>query len=211
VSNLDFDELRRRMVEEQLVRRGITNEAVLQAIGRIPRERFVPAALQAAAYDDGALPIDCEQTISQPYIVALMTEFLELDGHERVLDVGTGSGYQAAVLAELAAEVVTIERHPALARQAAERVNALGYRNVQFVHGDGTLGWPERAPYDGILVAAATDEIPPALLEQLAEGGRLVIPLGPSDTQVLYQYRHRGGQLFPRQLSGCRFVPLIAD
>ncbi len=165
------------------------------------------------AHVDSALPIDCGQTISQPTIVALMTEALCLTGRERVLEIGTGSGYQAAVLAELAATVVTIERHAELARRAASRLADLGYKNVLVLHGDGTRGCPEQAPFDRIIVTAAADECPPALLEQLAEGGILVAPLGLGDGygQTLVQIRKVNGAPVRRELCGCTFVPLVAD
>lgn len=204
-----IEQARKRMLADQLRARGIRSDRVLEAMGRVPREHFVPTEFQAEAYADGALPIDCGQTISQPYIVALMTEALETSGDERVLEIGTGSGYQTAVLAELAREVVSIERHAKLSAQAATAVGALGYDNVIFEVGDGSLGWPQRAPYDRILVAAAAIECPPALLEQLAEGGILVIPLGDADTQILRQLRKAAGKIQQHDLSPCRFVPLI--
>ena len=162
----------------QLAERSIRSTRVLAAMDRVPRERFVPEGVRHLAYADRALPIGCNQTISQPYIVALMTEALQLTGGEHVLEIGTGSGYQTAILAELAASVVSIERHEELSQRAGQVLAELGARNVQLIVGDGTLGWPGRAPYDRILVAAAANEIPPALEEQLAEGGILVIPLG---------------------------------
>jgi protein-L-isoaspartate(D-aspartate) O-methyltransferase len=206
----DFAARRREMVEYQLRQRGVRDKRVLDAMSRVPREAFVPAALADEAYRDGALPIDCEQTISQPIIVALMTEALQLSGHERVLEIGTGSGYQAAILAELAAEVYSIERHAELGRQAAERLQALGYRNVYLKVGDGTLGWPEAAPFDRIILTAATTECPPALWEQLAEGGVLVGPFGSPAEQTLYETHKIGGKAQSRILTGCRFVPLVA-
>ncbi len=169
---------RSEMVERQLRRRGITDERVLAAMTRVPRELFVPERLVARAYDDGALPIGHRQTISQPFVVATICSLLALEGHERVLDVGTGSGYQAAVLGELAAEVVTIERIAALADKSRATLAAAGYANVDVHVGDGSLGVPERAPFDGIAVAAAAPTVPPALYAQLAEGGRLVLPRG---------------------------------
>ncbi len=193
----------------QLCERGIKSTRVLAAMDRVPREQFVPSEEQALSYADRALPIDCSQTISQPYIVALMTEALELSGNERVLEIGTGSGYQAAILAELAAHVVSIERHSELARHAEQTLAALGYDNVTLVVGDGTLGWPELAPYDRILVAAAAGHVPQALADQLAEGGILVIPVGTPSGQDLQAFHKIGGQLRPRWLSGCRFVPLV--
>ena len=202
---------RRRMVETQLAARGIASRRVLDAMGRVPRERFVPEALHERAYEDRALPIDCEQTISQPYIVALMTDALELTGDEKVLEIGTGSGYQAAVLAEIAAQVVTVERHADLTIDAVKRLSALGYTNIEFVVNDGTQGWAKRAPYDGIIVTAAADVVPRKLFEQLREGGRLVIPLKQDTTQVLTQIRKVDGKPRSTVLCQCAFVPLIGD
>jgi protein-L-isoaspartate(D-aspartate) O-methyltransferase len=193
----------------QLSERGVRSVRVLAAMEKVPRERFVPPEVQHLAYADRALPIACEQTISQPFIVALMTDALELAGDERVLEIGTGSGYQTAILAELAASVVSVERHAELSRDAGKVLRELGYANVTLVVGDGTLGWPGQAPYDRILVAAAAARVPPALEEQLADRGTLVIPVGASDGQVLQAYHKVGGKLYAEPLSGCRFVPLI--
>lgn len=201
---------RQIMLDEQLVRRGITSRRVLEAMGRVPRERFVPPELTQEAYADRALAIDCDQTISQPYIVALMTEALQLSGTETVLEVGTGSGYQTAILAELAREVVTIERHAELSAQSGKLLDELGYQNILRIVGDGSLGWPPRAPYDRIMVTAAAGRYPSALFEQLAEGGTLVIPLGDRHSQVLQAIRKRAGQPQAIHLSACRFVPLIS-
>ncbi|MGD9724457.1 MAG: protein-L-isoaspartate(D-aspartate) O-methyltransferase [Pirellulales bacterium] len=203
-----FD-LERRNMLQQLQVKGIRSTRVLAAMDRVPRERFVPRGVQHLSYADRALPIACSQTISQPFIVALMTEALSLCGSERVLEIGTGSGYQTAILAELAASVVSIERHAELSRRAQETLDALGYRNVTLIVGDGTLGWPELAPYDRILVAAAAQHIPRALEEQLGEGGVLVIPVGEPGGQELQAYHKVGGRLHPQWLSGCRFVPLV--
>jgi protein-L-isoaspartate(D-aspartate) O-methyltransferase len=205
----DLQLAREDMLRRQLQRRGISNRAVLAALGKVPRERFVPAPFREEAYADSALGIDCGQTISQPYIVALMTEALNIAPEHRVLEIGTGSGYQAAILAELAAEVVTIERHPRLSEQAAAVLASLGYLNVTFHVGDGTLGYPPRAPYDRIIVTAAASHCPPSLLSQLAEGGILVIPLGDQSTQVLEAIHKRPDGLHRQPLTGCRFVPLI--
>lgn len=202
---------RQRMIDEQLIVRGIRSPRVLEAMARVPRERFVPDALQAEAYADRALPIECEQTISQPYIVALMTEALELASGEKVLEIGAGSGYQTALLAELAASVIAIERHAELAKSAAARLQALGYNNITFIVGDGSRGWPEQAPYDRVLVAAAAPHWLDALFEQLAEGGILVAPFGPHDGQTLLQVRKVAGQPVKRSLGGCRFVPLVGE
>ena len=200
---------RERMIVDHLAARGITSRQVLRAMARVPRERFVPPDLSGDAYADSALPIGCDQTISQPLIVAMMTQALELTGNETVLEVGTGSGYQAAVLAELAARVVSIERHEALSRSAGNVLQALGYDNVRLVVGDGTLGWPPDAPYNRILVAAAAHRVPEPLIEQLAEGGMMVIPVGSQHSQVLQVIRKKDGQLSQTPLGGCRFVPLV--
>jgi protein-L-isoaspartate(D-aspartate) O-methyltransferase len=206
---MSFDLDRRSMVIEQLAQRGIRNSRVLSAMERVPRERFVAAGQQDQAYADRALSIECGQTISQPYIVALMSEALELEGSEKVLEIGTGSGYQTAVLAELAAKVVTIERHRELSERAQAVVIELGYQNVMFIVGDGSEGWLSVAPYDRIIVTAAAADVPPALVEQLAEGGVLVIPLGDKEGQVLEALRKVNGRMQSSALSGCRFVPLI--
>jgi protein-L-isoaspartate(D-aspartate) O-methyltransferase len=197
------------MVERQLRRRGIADDRVLAAMGRVPREAFVPAPIADRAYDDAALAIGQEQTISQPYIVAAMCELLALEGAEQVLDVGTGSGYAAAVLDELAASVVSIERIPSLAEQARRALDETGHARVEVRIGDGSLGAPDRAPFDAIAVAAATATVPPALYEQLAEGGRLVLPLGGSRGQTLVRItRTPHGPMETAALS-CRFVPLV--
>jgi protein-L-isoaspartate(D-aspartate) O-methyltransferase len=202
---------RAEMVERQLRRRGIADERVLSAIGRVRRELFVPEGLRSHAYDDGALPIGHGQTISQPFVVATICALLGLEGHERVLDVGTGSGYQAAVLAELAAEVVTIERVPALAEQARERLLEAGYPNVEVRVGDGSLGVPERAPFDAIAVAAAAPSVPRALYEQLSDGGRLVLPRGSRRGQDLVLVLRTPDGPAERRSISCRFVPLVGD
>jgi protein-L-isoaspartate(D-aspartate) O-methyltransferase len=201
---------RQRMVERQLTGRGITDPRVLWAMGKVPRHLFVSPSLQADAYADTALPIEEGQTISQPYIVALMTQLLEVQGPERVLEVGTGSGYQAAVLAELVRHVYTIEILPGLAKTAAARLTTLGYMNVEVVAGDGYRGRPEHAPFDAIMVTAGATHVPPLLVEQLKEGGRLVIPVGASSvSQNLLQGRKQGGRLVTRIVAPVRFVPLI--
>jgi len=177
----------------------------------MPREAFVPERLAELAYDDTPLPIGEEQTISQPYVVALMAEALELGPADKVLEIGAGSGYAAAVLSRIAREVWAIERHESLAHQARPRMERLGYSNVHILHGDGTLGWPEQAPFDAIAVAAGGPEVPPALLDQLAVGGRLVIPIGPDPrTQSLVRIRRLADGTFAREdLGAVRFVPLI--
>ncbi|MFH0916885.1 MAG: protein-L-isoaspartate(D-aspartate) O-methyltransferase [bacterium] len=185
LNDTDFANLRHRMVEDQLRSRGVTDERVLAAMGRVPRHLFVPPAQRWSAYHDGPLPIGLGQTISQPYMVARMTELLHLVSDSRVLEIGTGSGYQAAVLAELAGGVWTIERHADLARRAEELLLQLGYANVRVITGDGTLGFPEAAPYDGILVTAAAPYVPESLREQLAVNGRMVIPVEAGYAQDL--------------------------
>jgi protein-L-isoaspartate(D-aspartate) O-methyltransferase len=209
----DFETLRRLMVEHQLERRGIADPLVLAAMGKVPREAFVPPELADEAYADGPLPIGEGQTISQPYIVALMTEALELRGGERVLEIGAGSGYAAAVLAEIAAELFTVERHARLAEEAAARLAGLGYDHVQVRVGDGSRGWPEHAPYEAIVVAAGAPEVPEALKEQLAVGGRLVIPVGRGRTlQDLLRLRRLSETEYQREeLGGVRFVPLVGE
>lgn len=200
---------RAEMVEKQLRRRGIRDGAVLAAMLAVPRHEFVPTELRAQAYDDVPLPIGSGQTISQPYIVAAMTAALHLQPEDRVLEIGTGCGYQAAVLSQLAKEVFTIERRPELASAASEKLSRLGYSNVHVHCGDGTFGLPEAAPFDAILVAAAAPAAPGPLLAQLAEGGRMIIPVGDAENQEL-QLIEKHGVTFPtRMLEGCRFVPLV--
>jgi protein-L-isoaspartate(D-aspartate) O-methyltransferase len=199
------------MVDRQLRRRDIEDERVLAAMERVPRELFLPEALRDRAYEDAALPIAGGQTMSQPYIVAKMCELLSLDGDERVLDVGTGSGYHAAVLAELADEVVSIERIPELARTAKENLQAAGYDNVEVRVGDGTRGVPDRAPFDAIAVAAAAPELPDALYEELKVGGRIVVPVGGRSNQRLQLIvRSPEGPAVVRSVP-CRFVPLVGE
>lgn len=207
----DIDRQLQSMIVHQLRARGITSARVLAAMREIPRHEFVPEPLKDAAYDDRALPIDCEQTISQPYIVGLMTQALELNGTERVLEIGTGSGYQTAVLSRLAAEVYSIERHAELSRQAQEVLSRLGCNNVHLRVGDGSRGWPEEAPFDRIIVTAAAAQCPEELLEQLADPGRLVIPIGPPHQQNLVAIVRHGGKDYQFTLCPCRFVPLVED
>lgn len=205
-----LSQARRQMVQRQLAARDITDPRVLSAMGRVPRHLFVRPSLRGEAYDDHALPIAEGQTISQPYVVALMTQLLELKGPERILEVGTGSGYQAAILAELSRQVFTIEILPALARTAAAQLSALGYRNVEVRAGDGYRGWPEQAPFDAIIVTAGATHVPAPLIEQLKEGGRLVIPVGASSaSQELLQGRKEQGRLVTRVVAPVRFVPLV--
>ena len=197
------------MVEEQLAKRDIKDARVLAAMRKIPRHLFVAPAMQHRAYVNGALPIDCNQTISQPYMVAIMTEALRLRGGEKVLEIGTGSGYQAAVLAELGAKVFTIERMPQLATQARTKLEQSGYGNVAVISGDGTLGWPEFAPYDRIIITAGAPAIPEKLLNQLNEGGIMVVPVGGKDHQILKIIQRKGDTASSSDSVGCVFVPLI--
>lgn len=206
-----YSALRQRMVAGQLRARGISDERVLDAMLRVPRHEFALHRYRDLAYDDHPLPIGEGQTISQPYIVAIMLAALELSPTDKVLEVGTGSGYVTALLAELAASVFSIERHAALADSARELLGAMGYKNVRVLTGDGTHGFPDAAPYDAIIVSAAAPVLPRELVEQLADGGRLIIPVGAPETQQLQLIRKRTGEavIYPREL--CRFVPLIAD
>ena len=197
------------MVEMQIAARGIRDPRVLTAMSKVPRHLFVPESMARHAYGDEPLPLGQGQTISQPYIVAYMTEMLELEGSERVLEVGTGSGYQTAVLAELAREVWTIEVIAGLAEAARSVLSALGYGNIGFRVGDGREGWPEHAPYDAIIVTAAPDHLPQPLAGQLKEGGRLVVPIGPQGSfQTLWLFEKRNGELEATNLGEVRFVPL---
>ena len=202
---------RGRMVDRQLRRRGVSDERVLAAMGKVPRELFVPPSARELAYEDGALPIGYGQTISQPYIVGVICSLLSLGGSESVLDVGTGSGYQAAVLAELAAEVTTIERMPELVEKAQDALSEAGYDDVDVRLGDGSLGVPEKAPFDGIAVAAAAPTVPQHLYGQLAEGGRLVLPKGSRWGQDLVLVVKTGEGPVERRSVPCRFVPLLGE
>jgi protein-L-isoaspartate(D-aspartate) O-methyltransferase len=203
---------RRRMVEKDLRRRGIRDPRVLDAMAAVPRHRFVPEVEREHAYEDRALPLEVGQTISQPYIVAYMTEALAVRAHHRVLKVGTGSGYQTAVLARIAAQVFTIERIGDLQGAAHEVLERLGVGNVHYRVGDGTLGWEEHAPYDRILVTAGAPDVPGPLKEQLsADGGRMVIPVGDTDLQELVAVTRYGTEWTTEPLLGCRFVPLVGD
>lgn len=200
---------RQAMVCRQLQRRGITDPRVLQAMRTIPRHLFVPAEQRHDAYSDHPLPIGEGQTISQPYMVALMTQSLALQGHERILEVGTGSGYQAAVLSRLVAAVYSLEYFPTLAAHASAILQQLGYDNVQVIVADGGLGLPRYAPYGGIIVTAAAPHLPPSLLAQLAEGGRLVIPVGMQEQQTLLTVTKQGETYTETRITPCRFVPLL--
>lgn len=197
------------MVETQLVGRGITDSRVLDAMRKVPRHHFVDEALQDQAYNDHPLPIGDKQTISQPYIVALMTEILRLTGGEKVLEIGTGSGYQGAVLAELAGRVFSIERHPGLAYRANQILQKLGYTNVIIRVGDGSMGWPDDAPFDGIIVTAGTPKIPQPLIDQIAVGGRLVVPVGDRFSQELVLVERSREGVKHTNLGGVRFVDLV--
>ena len=204
---MDFAAARARLVEQ--LRTEIEDERVLAAMARVPRELFVPKEERHLAYEDRPLPIGLEQTISQPFIVALMTQALALKGSEKVLEIGAGSGYQAAILAELARLVITVERLPALAEAASKVLKSLGYTNVIVHVARGTLGWSEEAPYDAIMATAGAPRVPPDLVAQLAIGGRLVIPVGSRFTQELYQITRQRRQNTVQDLGGCRFVSMI--
>ncbi|MBX3423180.1 MAG: protein-L-isoaspartate(D-aspartate) O-methyltransferase [Pirellulaceae bacterium] len=206
-----FARRREAMVRYQLRQRGISNQQVLQSMRTVPRHLFVPAELVDAAYEDRPLPIGFEQTISQPYIVGLMTELVQPQPQHRALEIGTGSGYQAAVLAELVDQVYGIEIVPALADQAAQRLVQLGYDNVTVRYADGYRGWPEQAPFDIIIVAAAPTEIPQPLLDQLAPGGKMVIPIGGASQDLRLVERLADGELRERQVAGVRFVPMTGE
>lgn len=209
--DMDYQRARERMVERQIARRGIDSPRVLEVFRSVPRHLFVPQNKREFAYSDGPLPIGRGQTISQPYIVAYMTEALDLQGEERVLEIGTGSGYQAAILGELAAEVYTVERHQDLAKTASQRLQDMGYENIHVIQGDGTEGLPEHAPFQGVIVTAAAPEVPRPLLEQLDEGGRLIMPVGSRGGQVLKLYQRREGDFSVKALSPVAFVPLIGE
>jgi protein-L-isoaspartate(D-aspartate) O-methyltransferase len=206
----DFKAMRERMVESQIKVRGVKDPRVLSALLKVERHRFVPEKYLDSAYSDQPLPIGEGQTISQPYIVGLMTELLELKGDEKVLEIGTGSGYQAAILAELAKEVYTIEIIESLASTAQKRLSELGYQNIKVKAGDGYLGWPEAAPFDAIIVTAAPDHIPKPLVEQLKEGGRMVVPVG-SYTQELKKIVKRSGKMETIDVIPVLFVPMTGD
>lgn len=207
----DFERERDIMVRTQLVPRGIADPRVLEAMRRVPRHIFAGESMRQYAYDDSALPIGDGQTISQPYMVAVMTELLEVKDTDKVLEVGTGSGYQAAVLAELAKEVYTVERFESLSARAREKIREAGYENVFFRVGDGTLGWPEAAPFDGIIVTAGAPDIPEPLIRQLSEGGIIVIPVGDRSSQRLLKAFKHDGKLSYEHHTPCVFVPLLGE
>lgn len=206
---MDFETLRKRMVEYQLIPRGISNPAVIDAFLKVERHKFVPNEFMNGAYGDHPLPIGNGQTISQPFIVALMTESLSLTGKENVLEIGTGSGYQTAILAELAKNVYSVERMPDLAERSAHILSTLGYKNITITVKDGSLGWPEHAPYDAIMVTASCPAKPATLLEQLGNGGRLVAPIGAAFGQILTLFTKEKNLIASHELCGCMFVPLI--
>lgn len=209
-SSATYSGLRHQMVDAQLRQRGIADERVLAAMERVPRHEFAAEQYRDQAYEDHPLPIGEGQTISQPYIVALMLEALQLSPTDKVLEIGTGSGYVTALLAELTESVISIERHESLAESARALLAALGYSNLNVVTGDGTRGFPEAAPYDAIVVSAAAAEMPPALVTQLGEGGRMIIPVGSDDSQQLRLLRMEDGQPHIELRELCRFVPLIS-
>jgi len=205
----DFDILRKNMVSQQLIPRGITNEFVIRAFEKVPRHLFVKNEFVDSAYDDHPLPIGGGQTISQPYMVAIMTELLRLKGGEKILEIGAGSGYQAAILAEIVRKVYTVERIEPIAKACRHLLERLGYDNVEVVTGDGTLGYKAAMPYDGIIVTCGAPGIPSSLLEQLKPGGRLLIPVGAQFSQVLTVVEKTNGSVETHQICGCVFVPLI--
>ncbi|PYJ16272.1 MAG: protein-L-isoaspartate(D-aspartate) O-methyltransferase [Verrucomicrobia bacterium] len=207
----DFAAQRQRMVTEQLKARGISDERVLNAMNKVPREEFVPPDSRAGSYEDGPLPIGYGQTISQPYIVAFMTEQLRLKPSDRVLEIGTGSGYQAAILAELMSQVYSIEIVEPLAKNAEATLQRLGYENVHVKIGDGYKGWPEAAPFDAIIVTCAPDRVPQPLVDQLKDGGRMVIPVGDRIAQELYLLEKKNGQLKQSATLPVRFVPMARE
>lgn len=208
---MQFDHERNAMIRTQLIQRGISDQRVLDAMSAVPRHLFVPMDGRDLAYEDRALPIDQGQTISQPFVVALMTQALRLTGNERVLDVGTGSGYGAAVLSQLASKVYSVERHSALAQFARQRLYDLGYTNVRVLVGDGTSGLPEHAPFDAIIVAAAAPWVPRPLREQLSSSGCMVIPVGGRDEQFLLRLTKHNGSMKVERMRGVRFVPLVGS
>lgn len=206
---MDYAVLRKHMVEEQIASRGIEHKRLLDAFYKIERHKFVPAGLINSAYADFPVPIGEGQTISQPYIVAVMTDCLDLTGVERVLEIGTGSGYQTAILAELAKEIYSIERFEALSKRAQSLLNGLGYKNIRMKVGDGTLGWPEEAPFERIIITAASAKVPQPLIEQLKDGGKLILPLGETYSQALTLVEKKNNELEYKNICSCVFVPLV--
>ena len=207
----EFAVERERMVKEQVAMRGVTDERVLRAMRKVPREQFVPEQIRDQSYSDGPLPIGYDQTISQPFVVAFMTEKLRLRPTDRVLEIGTGSGYQAAILAELAAKVYTIEIVEPLGKKAAQTLQQLGYKNVLVKIGDGYQGWPEYAPFDAVIVTCAPNHVPQPLVEQIKEGGRIIIPVGPTGDQTLYLLEKKNGRLEQRNVLPVSFVPMTGE
>ena len=209
---MDYSIARRRMVEQQVAARGVVDQRVLDAMLNIPRHLFVETALQSHAYGDAALPIGEKQTISQPYMVAVMSAALELQGDERILEIGTGSGYQTAILSKLAKRVYSIERIAVLAKRARKTLDQLQLSNINIKIGDGTVGWKDQAPFSGILVAAGSPDVPQRYLDQLEIGGILVLPVGDQNQQILIRIVRKSEDCFERQhMMGCRFVPLIGE
>lgn len=206
---MEYETLRKRMVEEQLIRRGIKDKKTLFAFYKVERHKFVPEEVRKNAYGDYPLPIGEGQTISQPYIVALMTQTLDLTGSEKILEIGTGSGYQTAILAELGGKIYSVERIEILAKRAESVLTELGYNNIRITKGNGTLGWPEESPFDRIIVTAATAQIPVPLTEQLKENGKIVLPLGDRFSQTLTLAEKKNNKLYSEPICGCIFVPLI--
>lgn len=205
----EFYDARKKMVEEQLIKRGIKNQQVLDTMLKVQRHLFVDSKNLKEAYCDSPLPINCSQTISQPYIVALMTELIEPGKNKKVLEIGTGSGYQTAILAELCKKIFSIERHKILAEKAQKKLESLGYKNIQIKTEDGTIGWKDKSPYDAIIVTAAAPEVPDALVKQLKDRGKMVIPVGPHFQQNLELISKRGDSYISKTICGCVFVPLI--
>ena len=211
MDSMDFTNQRHHMVDYQLKKRGILSYKVLEAMRKVPRHRFVPQESLSSAYNDSPLSIGEGQTISQPYMVALMTECLQLEREERVLEVGTGSGYQTAILAEMAREVYTIEVHEELSHKAEKLLHELGYHDIHFKVGDGGKGWEDESPFDGIIVTAGSPDIPSTLKDQLEDGGRLVIPVGSRFVQTLYRITRAGERFHKKEFTSCVFVPLVGE
>lgn len=208
---MDYAALRKKMVDEQLLPRGIKDQRVIKAFYKVERHRFIPEDSRDSAYEDFPVPIGEGQTISQPYIVALMTEYLGLKGDEKVLEIGTGSGYQTAILAELAKEVYSVERFETLAKNSERLLKELGYANFKIKVGDGSLGWPEEAPFDRVIITAASPCLPQPLVEQLKDNGRMVLPLGESFSQALTMVEKQKNGFKSTQICGCVFVPLVGE